>query len=358
MLNTKIANEIVNETSVRVNRNINIMNTKGIIISSIDKKRLGTIHQGAIEVLKTKKNLSVYSQQKWKGTQPGINLPIKFMGEIIGVIGITGVPDELENIGELVKMTTELMIKQNYLELQTEWKQHTREVLIDQLLKKEPSISIIEKNKNLLGLNLKPPFISILIRISEREISNRKITQLIEENINVSQSIIGFINVNDLIITFSDTSGKEANHQIENLYKLLKDLNVQFRMSKSLPFSQLIQFDKAYNECEITMKISNPTVDFVSFSMLESKSLIYQIEDTIAERFSNRVLQNIDEQQISTLESFFSNNLNIQKTSEETFIHRNTLIYRLDKIIETTGYNPKNFEEALILQIAIWIFRK
>src|SRR5699024_7977022 len=146
---------------------------------------------------------------------------------------------------------TELMIKQNYLELQTEWKQHTREVLIDQLLKKEPSISIIEKNKNLLDLNLQPPFTTILIRMSEREISNRKITDLIEESINVSQTIIGFINVNDLIITISGFPEKEANQQIKYLYELLKTLNIKFRMSRSLLFYQLTQFDKSYNECEI-----------------------------------------------------------------------------------------------------------
>ena len=87
-------------------------------------------------------------------------------------------------------------------------------------------------------------------------------------------------------------------------------------------------------------------------------SLIYRVDKKVTERFSQRVLKNFDSNKARTLECFFANNLNIQQTANDLFLHRNTLIYRLNKIIDETGYDPKKFKDALILQVALWIFQK
>ncbi|WP_186365436.1 CdaR family transcriptional regulator [Salinicoccus cyprini] len=358
VITRKIAKEIVRETSNRLDRNINIMDTEGIIISSIDKKRLGSIHQGALEVLRTNQTLVIHSNEEWEGTQPGINLPIVFMEETIGVIGITGDPKEVGNIGELVKMTTELMIRQDYLDLQTEWKQHARDTLIDQLLKQAPSQSIIDQNQKLLGLKLDPPFTSLTVQMEERDISNRQIIEMVEKNINLNRSIIGFTNLNRLLITVNSEAGNNIDDEIEVIVNLFRENSITFRIGISLPFHTLADFNQAYKECEIALDIGNPNHQVIPFSKIEAKSIFYQVDQDIGERFSNRVLGNLDERQIDTLETFFRNDLNIQKTSDKNYMHRNSLIYRLNKIIEDTGYNPKVFEEALVLQVAIWIYRR
>lgn len=358
MLTQKIANEIVKETSLRLNRNVNIMNTEGTIIATMDKSRIGSIHKGAIEVLSTHKTLVIHADQNWEGAQPGVNLPIIFMNEIIGVIGITGDPKDLENIGELVKMTTELMIRQEFMDSQTEWKQRTKETIIDQLMKKEPSLSILEQHLKLLGLTLTPPFTLILIQLKEWPLPNRQLIEMIEDLIGKNHGIVGFITVNRLLIKLTGIPEKEVTEKIETIYLLLKELDIEFQMAHSLIFEHLSQFSQAYEECEITLEISEAGTEIASFAQIEAKSLIYQVEPTVAERFTNRVLKNLDGNQIKTLEAFFSNGLNIKKTAEDLYLHRNTLIYRLNKIIEETEYDPKNFKEALILQVAVWFYRK
>ncbi|MDN7245216.1 CdaR family transcriptional regulator [Planococcus shenhongbingii] len=357
-LTKKIANEIVRETSLRLQRNVNIMNTDGIIISALDKSRIGAVHEGALEVLATKKTLVIYPDQKWEGAQPGVNLPLVFRNQIIGVIGITGNPEDLVDIGELVKMTTELMIKQEFLDSQLEWKQRTKEMVAGQLLKKDPSFKDIHENLRLLEISLVPPFTSIIVQISERSLTNRAFIEQVEGAIGKRKGIVSFINFNRLFIALTGIAESDIPERVASLHQLLKSLGVKFRIAYSLPFYKADQFSQSYKDCEITLEISDAATDCASFANIEVKSLFYQVDETVAERFSHRVLKNFDTEKAETLEVFFANNQNIQQTADKLFLHRNTLIYRLKKIIEDTGYDPKSFEDALVLQVALWIFQK
>ncbi|XKI10519.1 Transcriptional regulator [Sporosarcina sp. ANT_H38] len=360
MLTKEIANEIVKETSIRLHRNVNIMNTEGIIIATQDKSRIGSIHNGAIEVLKSGKTLTIHEDENnnWEGSQPGVNLPIVFLEQIIGVIGITGDPDEMGSVGELVKMTTELMIRQEFMDLQMEWKQRTKETIIEQLLKSDASVTSIDQSLSLLGLHLRPPFTTTVIQITKRSVPNRTLVQKIEEIIGLKNGIVSFVNVNRIFITIFGIEEKESVEMIEDIYTLLKKQNVISRMAYSLPFSTLDTFSQSYKDCDITLKTSDPDSDIVSFAQIEAKALIYQVDERLAERFSHRVLNGFDENKARTLEAFFVNDLNIQKTANDLYVHRNTLIYRLNKIIEDTGYDPRKFKDALILQVALWLFQK
>ncbi|MBY7144308.1 helix-turn-helix domain-containing protein [Virgibacillus sp. NKC19-3] len=359
MLNQKIANSIVEETSIRLHRNVNIMNTEGIIIATRDNSRIGSFHEGALEVLQSGETQVISAEQEsWTGTQPGVNLPIVFQGEIIGVIGITGDPAEMGDVGELVKMTTELMIRQEFVVSQMEWKQRTKEMIMEQLMKKEPSFSEIDRGLSLLQIDFGPPFTTMVIQITKRSITNQKLIQKLEETIGDGNGIVAFINVNRLIVAISGLEEEEIKRKIENTYALLKKRNVVFRIAYSLPFYRLKEFSQAYLDCAITLNISEPEKEIISFAEIEAKSLIYQVNDDITERFSYRVLGNLDENKTNTLEAFLANDLNIQKAADDLYVHRNTFIYRLHKIIEETGYDPRKFREALILQVALWISKK
>jgi sugar diacid utilization regulator len=72
---------------------------------------------------------------------------------------------------------------------------------------------------------------------------------------------------------------------------------------------------------------------------------------------AQRVLLRLTPKLIDTLEAFFACNFHIAETAQALFVHRNTLIYRLGQIKEKTGYDPQRFQDALVLQLAIWIRR-
>lgn len=355
MLTRELARTIVKETSLRLNRNINIMNEKGIIIASVDDSRINVIHEGALEVLKNGRLLTITSEDSWKGAQPGINLPITFEDKIAGVIGITGNPDELADLGRIVKMTTELMIKQEYIASQLEWQQRTKDMIIEELLKEAPSNLHIDRGLKLLGISLIPPFLSLLIHMNERLISNNHIIQKIEERIGKNKGIAGFISINRVFIAFSDCTQLEAQRKAEEIYHALTKLHLTTRLAYSTPFHSIDHFSQSYLDCNLALEISNPAESIISFSEMESQALIYQINRQISEDFHKRIMNPTVLKYKDTLQSFFHHNFNLQKTADDLFIHKNTLIYRLKKIEEITGYHPNHFKDALTLQIALWI---
>lgn len=357
-LTTNIADDIVKETSCRINRNVNIMNIKGKIIASNDISRIDSIHEGALKVINSGKELIIYSDNNttWKGTEPGINLPIIFQNKILGVVGLTGDPRKMKDISQLVKMTAELMIKQQFLVEQMEWKQDSKELVIAELLKNDPSEEYIENLLKLLNLKITGPHFTIMIQINKSVTSSRKITGEIEKIFYEKNILIGFVNANQIIIITSGQLHKNVEGHVEKIHYLLTDLKINFTISYSLAFNNLKEFKDSYFDCDLALKLGRNKI--ISFSEIEVKALFSQINNSSSQRFSSRVLKNIDENKANTLESFFLNDLNIRRSADYLYIHRNTLIYRLKKIYELTGYNPQIFDDALTLQIALWTYKE
>lgn len=80
----------------------------------------------------------------------------------------------------------------------------------------------------------------------------------------------------------------------------------------------------------------------------------------LAEKFLNQKIIDVfkDEELKASIDAFFKNNLNISETSRNSFMHRNTLLYRLDKIHKLTGLNIRNFEDAVTLLLLETIYDK
>lgn len=362
MLTKEIANEIVRETSLRIHRNINIMDMDGCIIAAKDQSRIGLIHEGALEVLRSGEELTIHAtvDNEWKVAQPGINLPIIFQQETIGVIGITGDPYEVKDLGELVKMTTELMIKQEFIASQLEWRQRTQDMIIGELLAKNPSYNDVQRRANLLNIALQSPFLTVMIQMKKRSILNQAFIQMLEDLIGRDHCIMSFTHINRLVIMLFHVDEAKRANTIHSIYETLMCTDTMFRIAYSMPFQEITKFNQSYLDCELTLKISDTTKQVVSFTDIEVKSLIYQLNDKLAARFSGRIFggQTQNEVYTKTLKAFFSSDLNIQKAADMLYVHRNTLIYRLDKITALTGYDPRKFEDALNLQVALWIIEK
>ena len=360
MLTREIANAIVEETSLRINRNVNIMDTGGTIIASMDKSRIDTIHEGAKEVIKTGETLLIFpaKEKPWEGVQPGINLPILFKDKVIGVIGVTGDPAVMGDIGELVKMTTELMIKQEFIASQFEWKQRMKAMIIEQLHRNSPSFGEVERGISMLNMKFNPPFLGVIIEFKKQIFQKQQVVKQVERLLGEEKAISGFINLEQLYIAICDVEEKNLIRKIHELHQLMKKLKLYTRISYSLPFYSLEEFHQAYVDCNLALEISDQSSDIVSFANIEAEVLIHQLDEKFTNRFARRVLKQMDDTKVVSLEYFFRNGLNIQKAADALFVHRNTLIYRLNKITSETGYDPRLFDDAVILQVALWVYQK
>ena len=113
-LETYDAQKIVDRLMNILGKNINLINTEGIIIASGDKNRINTFHAAALTASIQRQNIIVDNAniESFEGSKPGVNIPIYNNNEVLGVVGITGEPVEVQGYGLVVKELVELMIQE------------------------------------------------------------------------------------------------------------------------------------------------------------------------------------------------------------------------------------------------------
>lgn len=359
LLTREIADEIVKETMRRLNRNINIIDPSGTIIASGDPSRVNLFHEGGLHVIKTGEPLVITNQNmnQWKGSRLGINLPIKFQDKIVGVIGITGEQRDVEEFGDLVKMTTELMIKQSYMASQQEWRQRSKEEIFEELIKYQLDDEYIKQKLNLLDIKLQPPFHVFTIDFKEAKVERQLIIKKTEDIFNKNESLAGFLEISKMFILASNLSSKKALEKITLMSDYLNRLNIQYKIGYGTQTDEISSISVVYKESELALLIGDKKApSFISYSDFETEALTFQLDKGLKERYLERVFPNLTTKTIETLQTFFDCNLNITETADLLYLHRNTLIYRLKKVKEQTGLDPQIFTDALTLQVAIWIF--
>ena len=122
---------------------------------------------------------------------------------------------------------------------------------------------------------------------------------------------------------------------------------------------------RSYKEAQIALEVSKifyEDAQVIAYNQLGIGRLIYQLPLPLCKMFIREVFgdyspDSIDAETLTTIDKFFENNLNVSETSRQLFIHRNTLVYRLDKIQKNTNLDLRNFEDAIAFKIALMVVK-
>lgn len=137
----------------------------------------------------------------------------------------------------------------------------------------------------------------------------------------------------------------------------------QVRVGISTIVGDLREIHKAYKEAEMAVtigKIFQSDRKVIDYSKLGIGRLIYQLPTTLCRLFLREVFRDdsfeaLDSETVVTIQKFFENSLNVSETARQLFIHRNTLVYRLDKIQKATGLDLRMFDDAIIFKVAMMV---
>ena len=127
--------------------------------------------------------------------------------------------------------------------------------------------------------------------------------------------------------------------------------------------SQLKDLARSFKEAQISVELGRvfeEDVTLLNFESLGIGRLIYQLPTTLCEMFLSEVfkkgsIESLDEETLFTIYKFFENNLNVSVTARKLFVHRNTLVYRLEKIKKLTGLDLREFDNAIVLKVALMV---
>lgn len=337
MLNRELAQNIVNKMMDVIPYNVNIMNHQGIIIGSGDSNRIGMLHNGALEALKVKKVIEIYKDDD--KVKSGVNSPIFFREKAIGVIGITGNPKKVRQFTQLVTVTAELLINQEYTLNKHIVKERLKEEFIYEWLysKETYDLEFIQRGAN-IGIDISLERVVLVIEFTKDKFKD------------TVKIIKRFIKEHEYYINL--TSNKIVIILIDNnlLYKRLKELKeVMSNTNSKIGLSARHKIiSKSMNEAIEAVDVGKKLYKD-EFFYEYSKVKVFRFLDNFLDEeewklIKNRILEeNMGEELMETFTSYMKHSGERKKTAESLHIHRNTLNYRLEKIEEITGLSFDNY---------------
>ena len=159
------------------------------------------------------------------------------------------------------------------------------------------------------------------------------------------------------------TLEKLANKMLVHLKRAFSDN--QLHIAYGTIVNDISEVSKSYKEAKLALDVGRiffEEKEIVAYSTLGIGRLIYQLpiplcKMYIKEIFEGKSPDDFDDETLTTIKKFFENSLNVSETSRQLYIHRNTLVYRLDKLQKTTGLDLRVFEDAITFKIALMVVK-
>ena len=192
--------------------------------------------------------------------------------------------------------------------------------------------------------------------------------EIIQEIIgNTDKDYVINISEQDVVIVRELVADTESRNMEEYARNLIDNVHSKYGAKATVGISSVVDnlkdLARAYKEARIAFevgKVFDIEKPVISYENLGIGRLIYQLPTTLCEMFLSEVfkkgsLESLDRETLMTVQSFFENNLNVSETSRKLFVHRNTLVYRLEKIRKLSGLDLREFDHAVTFKVALMV---
>ncbi|WP_051542105.1 CdaR family transcriptional regulator [Clostridium lundense] len=376
IISNRDSQKIVDRLIKILGKNINIMDTEGIIIGSGDKDRINTFHEVAKiaavnmeEVIVTKEDA-----KKYKGCRIGVNLPLYHNGQVVGVVGITGEPKDVKGYGLIVKELVELMIQENERQKIELFQSRAKRSFAKELIKKHDNmdLSLLEHRAKLVDFSLDKERNVIVMSINnfQQYIIHNDLNEIMIQELKekITGIISNVLDSDDIIFNLKEQVFILLKSKEENLYNycdnicksILEQLGVNMCVGIGSLCKNVEEYAKSYLLSCRVMEIGKRIDKAKNIYFLQDYKLQLLLQNIKIED-KNEFLNGLDEiildkknnEIVNTIKVYFENGMNINCTSKSLYVHRNTVIYRLNKAKEIFNMEINKPYECMLIYLAI-----
>lgn len=356
-LDHDLAQDIVNRAMAILPCNVNVMDSQGLILGSGEPERINTRHEGAQLVLANGRivELDVEAARCLKGVQPGVNLPLMLDGRLIGVLGLTGDPQQLRTAGELLRMTAEMLLAQRHLQVEQQWRRQRCDDLLALLLGGSGDSPRLIDEAQQLGLKPQLPRIPCLFELESGPPAEALAAWLLSRYPDswcvspARQSLLwchpASLAVDELrllerlqrhgwqIERLALGSVAQGLEQLRRGYRRVRDLLAYGR--EVVPDERLLSLARYRLPAMLWRHRSDEALD----------ELLEPLQRIRAKDSSGQLL--------TTLRAWCAHDGQSQACADALGIHRNSLRYRLERIAELGEVDPQRLEGMLSLYLGL-----
>lgn len=364
-----VAQRIIDEVTKVIEEEVIVINRDGYIIAASDTSRIGSFHEGGMEVIRTKQKLIISKEElnRFRGVKIGLNLPIRFQQQVIGVIGITGSKQETTRHGELIQRMTELIIEEAYARETLDSEMRGLETFVSEWLHSVTmSADWIERGE-LLGMNMTVPRYCVLVQLEDEAIAANvelDIFRFIQSIFSPEHDHVIVRAGKGRIILLYATSNKRSDEQLHSMFTaLMNRIEKQFRVEVKIGSSRMHlphEMHDAYNEAKRALAITDKDEKVVVYGSFPLELALHEIAQPTKQSIVSKVLGNVldSDELLLTLETYFERDLSLKETAKALHIHINTLHYRLKRIHALTGFDVRKMKDLVTLYLAYTFYKQ
>jgi len=378
MLIERYGTAIVRRLGRILDKNVNIIDKEGRIIASTDASRVGTLHECGRLCAQQRQTVIVTRDMldKYPGSREGVNLPIIYQNELMGVVGITGDPDEVESLGAIIKEVVELMLAEYDRTQDLFQRERAIQSLFEDILlgRNDLPVDYYARKAKSLGISLTG------YRLVVGEYQKGRGRRGPVEPQQLSTALRGLTEEllrEERVCVLGDWEGHfvlvlrplgSCLPQLEELCRRLREkLGLSVRCALGEPCETLGEYALHYRRLRDVLRL---TGDKRGQSVVEEarygfELLMDSIDRDEALRYIGQYREllsstdrRIDAQVVQTLKEFFENDMSVTKTARVSHLHKNTITYRLTKVREAFPGLLDDTYSCMKLYVAILLFER
>lgn len=332
---------------------INFIDTNGIIFASTDPVRIGEFHEIGKKVVETRQTIEVQTDNSFLGTHKGVNIPFLYNRELIAVIGISGDPSEVRRYAVLAQKITGMILREHELDTQNYGQKNQINLVLHALFENRAiNYDFLKEFMNLRKLSTEDTFRAIVVKLDARyHPSNLSVleTALYQALDQFPKVLYTFNYPNEYWIMLTDTIYQSWYYKLQRLADTYTGI-LNVGIGNSAPLSRVYG---SYQEALIAVGSRTSQKNLIKYEDLTLDILLGALPPHIRTRYLERTISKLTGNDIQLLHVYYSSNLSLQQTADHLFLHKNTVQYQLNRINKITGFNPRTFEDAVILYLAL-----
>ena len=350
-MSNRLFQTVINQMKSAIDRTIGVIDENGVIIACSELIKIGEIKQGVRDELTYTTDLVVSGGYTYR--------PISAGSKNEYVVFMEGDDKMAEKMSKLLAVS--LTNIKNLYDEKYDKGSFVKNIILDNIL---PS-DIYIKSKE-LHFNTEENRIVFLIKFYGK--TDMMPFEMLQNMFpDKSKDYVISVGEHDIVLVKDVKPGTDMK-EIEKIATNISDtLSSEFYTKVNIGISTIVEnlkdLARAYKEAQIALevgKVFETEKNIISYENLGIGRLIYQLPTTLCEMFLQEVfkrgsLESLDRETLMTIQCFFENNLNVSETSRKLFVHRNTLVYRLEKIRKITGLDLREFEHAITFKVALMV---
>lgn len=350
-MSNRLFQSIVRQMKDAVDRVIGVVDDNGTVIACSELVKIG-------ETLGGVKDELVYTTETFHLGGYTYH-PLKNHGKIEYIIFVEGADDVADNLATILCISLS-NIKSLYDE-KYDKASFIKNIILDNIL---PS-DIYVKAKELHMNNDVPKIVYLIKFIGRTDLVPVDVVQNLFSDKNKDYVIS--VGESDVVLVRElkqPSDFKEIEKTAKNIVDTISsELYLKVIVGIGTVVDSIKELARSYKEAQVSIevgKVFDTEKSIINYESLGIGRLIYQLPTTLCEMFLNEVFkkgafESLDRETLITIQCFFENNLNVSETSRKLFIHRNTLVYRLEKIKKLTGLDLREFEHAITFKVALMV---